>query len=85
MEFNQKKWELERYPKTKNRSLRAWSAIDELILAETEKYNKESKKITILHDTYGALACALNEYKPTSVIYLNSQLKAIKKNFERYG
>ena len=84
MEFNQKKWELERYPKTKNRSLRAWSAIDELILAETEKYDKESKKITILHDTYGALTCALNEYKPASVIYLNSQLKAIKKNFETH-
>lgn len=84
MDFNQKKWKIDRYPRTKNRSLRAWSAVDELILVETEKLHKEFKKITIFNDTYGALTCALNEQNPTTVIYLNSQLKAIKKNLETH-
>jgi hypothetical protein len=82
MQFNQKKWDLERYPKTKNKSLRAWSAIDELILSEINQYQLHEKKITLYHDTYGALACVLNSYHPLSIILLNSQLKATKKNFE---
>jgi len=82
MQFNQKKWDLERYPKTKNKSLRAWSAIDELILSEINRYQLHKKKITLYHDTYGTLACVLNSYHPLSIILLNSQLKATKKNFE---
>ena len=82
MQFDQKKWDLERYPKTRNKSLRAWSAIDELILSKVDQYELHAKKITLYHDTYGALACALNSYQPLSIILLNSQLKAIKKNFE---
>ena len=82
MQINQKRWALERYPITKNKSLRAWSAIDELILNEIEPFNLHEKGITLYHDTYGALACALNSYQPHNVILLNSQLKALKRNFE---
>ena len=85
MQFDQKKWDLERYPKTRNKSLRAWSAIDELILSKVNQFELHEKKITLYHDTYGALACALNSYQPLSVILLYSQLKAIKKNFEING
>ena len=82
MEFNQKKWNLERYPKTKNKSLRAWSAVDEFILSEIKKFEWESKQVSIYHDSHGALTCALNKCQPLSIIHLNSQLKATKKNFE---
>ncbi|MDG1719830.1 MAG: methyltransferase [Bacteroidia bacterium] len=82
MQFDQKKWNLERYPKTRNKSLRAWSAIDELFLTELKQYESRVKDIILYHDTYGALVCALNSYQPISIILLNSQLKAIKKNFE---
>ena len=85
MQFNSKNFNLQRYPKTTNRSLRPWSAADELLLAQAHSLGFEKKSIVLTHDTFGALAVVLNEYKPHSIINNNSQLKATKINLETAG
>jgi 16S rRNA G1207 methylase RsmC len=85
MQFNSKNFNLQRYPKTTNRSLRPWSAADELLLAQAHSLGLDKKSIVLVHDTFGALAVVLNEYKPHSVINNNSQLKATKINLETAG
>ena len=58
---------LKRYPDTKNNPLRAWDAADELLLHELYvNYSiKNSDKLLIFNDSFGALSLALNEYQPT--------------------
>ena len=85
MQFNGKTINLQRYPKTTNRSLRPWSAADELLLAEASKIGLDDRSIVIAHDAFGALATALHPYKTHSVINNNSQLKATKLNLENSG
>ena len=45
----------------------------------------DKKSIVIAHDTFGAMAVALNAYRPHSVINQASQLKALRKNLENNG
>jgi len=85
MQFNGKTINLQRYPKSSNRSLRPWSAADELLLAEAMDLGLENKNLVLVHDTFGALAVALNEHSPHSVITNNSQLKALKLNLSQNG
>lgn len=85
MQFQNRSINLQRYPKTTNRSLRPWSAADELLLSEGSKEGFERKKIVLLHDNFGALATALNEYKPHALINNQSQLKATRINLETAG
>jgi len=85
MQFQNRTINLQRYPKTTNRSLRPWSAADELLLAEASKIGIDDKSIVIAHDAFGALATALHTYKVHSVINNNSQLKATRLNLENSG
>ncbi|PCJ65198.1 MAG: hypothetical protein COA58_10055 [Bacteroidetes bacterium] len=85
MQFNNKTYNLQRYPNTVNRSLRPWSAADELLLNNANSIGLDNQKIVLAHDTFGALAIALNTYKPHSIINNNSQLKATKLNLENNG
>jgi 23S rRNA (guanine1835-N2)-methyltransferase len=63
---------LNRYPKSGDKSLRAWSAADELLLAEFESIyrsqntNSENTNINllILNDQFGALSVALEQFSP---------------------
>ncbi len=82
MQFNNKNWKLERYPKTSNNSLKPYSAADELLLQHGLYLGYENKNITLIHDSFGALATALEKYKPTSVITYHSQLKSIWLNLK---
>jgi 16S rRNA G1207 methylase RsmC len=85
MQFHNKTINLQRYPKTTNRSLRPWSAADELLLAQAMQFGFEKKKIVLAHDSFGALATALHTYAPHSIINNQSQLKATKLNLESAG
>ena len=85
MQFNNKTINLQRYPKTANRSLRPWSAADELLLSKALESGLEEKSIALVHDTFGAMAVALNAYKPYAVITNTSQLKATKLNLANNG
>lgn len=44
MQFNTKTINLQRYPKTTNRSLRPWSAADELLLSKALELGLEKRK-----------------------------------------
>ncbi|MDA8886060.1 methyltransferase [Bacteroidia bacterium] len=85
MQYNNKTINLQRYPNTTNRSLRPWSAADELLLFEAQKIGLEDKTIALGYDTFGALAIALHKHKPHSIINHNSQLKATKLNLDNNG
>lgn len=66
-------FKLERIPKTNKGDLRAWDAADELLLQAifdqfTSDQNsvpaKQPKHLLIINDAFGALALALNDFKP---------------------
>ena len=69
---------LKRYPHVHNSELRAWDAADELILNSDIDFS--NKKILILNDSFGAIASALNEYRPTSFTDSFVASKAIARN-----
>ena len=85
MRFNGKTINLQRYPNTANRSLRPWSAADELLLETALGLGLEKKNISLMHDTFGAMAVALSTYNPHSIITNASQLKATKLNLANNG
>lgn len=85
MQFNTKTINLQRYPKTTNRSLRPWSAADELLLSEALELGLEKKKIVLINDSFGALATALRSFDAHTVASNQSQVKATKLNLESAG
>lgn len=78
-----KDYNLKRFPATKNKSLQAWSAIDELLLQESQSLNLDSA--CIINDAFGALTCALSKSNPTVLVDRKSQLKAITQNLKLNG
>jgi len=74
---------LERYPKTNNKSLIAVNAVDEFLL----KYCEENTFVNCLiyNDRFGALVCPLFNEKPRVVWTYASQMKAIQFNCKLNG
>jgi 16S rRNA G1207 methylase RsmC len=69
-----------RYPKTSNRSLRAWSAAEEHVLQKIEELELSSEKIVIYNDRFGFLSCILNEHMPLVMVHRKSQQRSIEQN-----
>ncbi len=71
---------LNRYPKTRDPSLRAWDTADEYLLNTLETKGIDLSQVCILHDNFGALSLPLAPYNPK--IYTDSWLarKAILDN-----
>lgn len=80
MHYNGKSWVLNRYPKTSNNSLQAWSAIDELLLETGSLSLSDTGKTLLINDAFGALTCSLFHLNPDVVIDRYSQVKAIREN-----
>jgi len=76
------KLNIQRYPKTNNKSLVAWNAADEYLLSYFQKQEHKNPNILLQGDRFGFLACNLHSYKPTSVIAYKSQEKALRINLE---
>ncbi len=77
-------YHLDRYPKTTDKSLRAWSAADLYILEYLQKCEiKDFGELWIVNDTFGALSIALSPGK----IYAYSDSfishEALKRNFSK--
>lgn len=73
-----------RYPEFDTASsLQAWDAADEYLINTLDKQKLSEGPLLILNDTFGALACALNEYSPVS--YGDSYVSelATKRNFQQ--
>ncbi len=73
---------LKRLPETKNNSLKAWNAADELLV---EFFSDKSKQLGIYNDTFGYLTCHFASEKPIVVINQKSQEAAIQKNLNGNG
>lgn len=71
---------IERFPESTDKSLKAWSAADELLLQHA--LTLDATKISIYHDTFGYITCHLSDYQPTSIVNLYSQQNAILKNLQ---
>ncbi|TCI84680.1 methyltransferase [Tenacibaculum sp. M341] len=73
-------YKLLRYPKTTNKSLRAWSNA-ELLVADYVK-EKNSETVHVFNDRFGVWNCLLNEKRITTIWTYASQKKAITYNLE---
>ncbi len=71
---------LRRFPLNLHEPLLAWDAADELALQHLEKLDLTGKRILIVNDQFGALACGLESFRP--IVYTDSytSMKAIELN-----
>jgi len=76
------KYDIRRYDRSEDRSLRAWSAADEYLLQKVSELEEKPKQLALYNDRFGFLACHLQSYNPTVVLTQKSQEKAIRKNLE---
>jgi 16S rRNA G1207 methylase RsmC len=78
--FNSKEYQLERYPKTEDKSLRAWSNAELLVLDYIA--DKKENKIHLFNDRFGIWNSVLSNKNPVTVWTYASQQKAIVHNLE---
>lgn len=74
------KYNIIRYPRSDNKSLKAWNSADEYILKYIEENDIDCENITIYNDRFGFLSSFLNHYSPIVVIDSISQEKSINSN-----
>ena len=78
LQLDVKEYTLERYPKTEDKSLRAWSNAELLVLDYIA--DKEAENIHTFNDRFGVWNCALQNKNLTTVWTYASQQKAITQN-----
>ena len=71
---------IRRYPETSNKSLRAWNAGDEYILAHLAELDLNDKSIAVYNDRFGYLSCHLAGFEPRCVVHRKSQETSIMMN-----
>jgi 16S rRNA G1207 methylase RsmC len=76
---------IQRYPKTKNRSLQPYNAADELLLSRAKELMHDRSVTALVNDRFGYLTCHLADQKPLVVIDHKSQEKAIRLNLKNNG
>ena len=81
--FNNKTIDIQRFPKTKNATLRPWNASDELIVKHLSTRDLSTAKLLIYNDTFGFLSIWFHEYQPVNVVNLKSGKDAIRYNEQR--
>ena len=75
-------FQFKRYDLSEDRSLRAWSAADELLVSSSTETDLTSKTIGIYGDRFGYLSCNLSAYQPLVVTTNKSQELAITANLK---
>ncbi|WP_299836757.1 methyltransferase [uncultured Tenacibaculum sp.] len=78
LQFKEKEYQLHRYPATNDKSLKAWSAAELLVLNYLEDKNFGSYHL--FNDRFGVWNCILQTEKLHTVWTYASQKKAIEKN-----
>ena len=81
LEINNQYYQLQRYPETVDKSLKAWSNAELMVLDYFFK-NKKSKKVHLFNDRFGVWNCALQKHEVTTVYTYASQQKAIELNLK---
>ena len=79
--------ELQRYPLTKDDSLRAWNAADEYLVSHIIQQilpnNKHIRNILICNDQFGAITCALSNFDPDFWTDSFLSKRAIRNNLDK--
>ena len=83
--YNEREFDIKRYPATTNRSLQPWNAADELMLTQLEEHGYTDKKIALVNDRFGFLATSLDHAFPLSIVEYKSQEKSLKMNLSKNG
>ncbi|PKH52695.1 class I SAM-dependent methyltransferase [Tenacibaculum sp. Bg11-29] len=78
--YNSKEYQLARYPKTDDKSLRAWSSVELLVLDYIT--DKKQDNIHLFNDRFGIWNSVLSSKNPVTVWAYASQKKAIVHNLE---
>lgn len=73
---------INRFPKSTNRSLRSWSAADELLLTHIQEKKIKVDSTVIYNDRFGFLSTVLDRNKPLKVLDYKSQEWSIRFNLE---
>jgi len=79
--YNDRDFDIKRYPSTTNRSLQPWNTADELILEFIGDLNDEPESTALINDRFGFLATTLFKLQPLSVVNHKSHQKAIERNY----
>ena len=79
--IEKKSYRIERFPKTKNSSLRPWSSADEYLLNFFHELKIDEPKTLLINDRFGYLATHLHAINPISVIEQKSQEKSVRGNY----
>lgn len=80
LQIDTKEYTLVRYPKTDDKSLRAWSNAELLVLDYIA--NKKAENIHTFNDRFGVWNCTLQDKNLTTVWTYASQQKAIAQNLK---
>lgn len=80
LDFQNRSYQLKRYPYTNDASLRAWNTANLLALQYVSEFKTEN--IHLFNDRFGVWNCVLNDKKLTTVWTYASQQKAIQQNLE---
>lgn len=75
-------YKIERYPQSNSTSLQSWNAADEYLLLHLYQEQIPFSSAVIYNDRFGFLTCALQNFKPITIIDSKSQEKSIYKNIE---
>lgn len=78
IKFDTTEFILERYPKTNDKSLRAWSNAELLVLEHVKDY--KNRKFHLYNDRFGVWNCTLHDRKLITLWTYASQKKAIRQN-----
>ena len=81
-QFKNFTYNFNRYPQTRNKSLRAWSSAEENVLKYLTEEELNFKSSIIINDRFGFLSVCLNEKTLDILINSRSQEKAIQRNFK---
>ncbi len=87
LDLPQGRFQLKRLPHRKNEVLRAWDAADEYLLQYLASENKPEPdaQITLLNDSFGALALALHAHAPTAISDSFLSQQATRNNLQLNG
>lgn len=84
--FNERSYQLTRYPATQNRSLQAWNAVDSYLLEKSGSHLAEATadlQLALYNDRFGCLSCVLANHQPYVILSHHSQKTAIQQNLKK--
>ena len=79
--YDNKSFEIVRYPLSDNKSLKAWNAADEYILKYIDENSFNITNAIVYNDRFGFISSFLSELSLKIIIDSKSQEKAISSNF----